>query len=228
MFCFVNFLSFICWNHYGLKRKSMNRLSTMSLRKHPGGFQANIKWIKWLLSAFIFISLVSLFFSISFAISERSIVLPVQLSGSDSHSLPDGTYLSRGYVEVTGVSVLDVLAFDHADQGIGWYRDLPRLLICWFLLSIFSRLVVDRPFQRNIMPYIGGLAAVFYFLAGYYLFRVIYAPSIFQSYSISYSLYSDEFLASFSTNLLLAVGLSMFAFVFKKGCVIQEERELTI
>lgn len=217
----------------------MEKLNTMKLRKHPGGLRFWIRLFKVLFKLSIgywvvlgFISLI-LMFSTNLALrveSKKTVAAPALISNVKSIK-QTGTY----YFEVR--NVFDWLFFSRESNFLKTKRSphgiwIPNLFDCvfmlltiWYMFRIFRALELDNPFSFKIAKDIKTLGHVM--LCGFIfdLIQGIYIHlTIQRSTNHLYKVIGGK--TEFSLGIIVII--LIIAEVYKRGCELQEDKNLTV
>lgn len=215
----------------------MRKVSSIIKRNHRGGVFARIKWIRWLLGYGLLASALLFVFSIVLIFSAESVSVPVLLPDSSMHSaqvLQETTSAHslssrlRGDLLIQEANFLDRMMLSHADHRAGWAGSLFWGLICWFSLRILNELNLTKPFQLSIRGYINALVSTIY---AFLLFQVIsrwYAYAAVRDVNSALIPDMETLQSNFSGYLILALLLSVFAYIYSMGCRMQEDQDLIV
>ncbi len=205
-------------------------MDSQIIRKHPGGVNAWIKWIKWWLILMLVGGLFMLPITFLFKFFTNPIVEVVKLKQEPAIT-QIGNYTVKGLssTELTleKYNLIDSILFN--SMGLASLYDVIfSLIIVWQLYLIFKRLELARPFHQEIpkrIKFIGIVLisiSVFTFLRVYYMDHVINELTL-NTYKVNYNLYAGD-MNSFKVGILVLI----IAIIYKQGCRLQQDQDLTI
>lgn len=211
----------------------MRKISSVIFRKHPGGLQARIKWVRWILGYGLLTSALLFIFSIGLMFTQEPLAVPVKLSltATDNLNIEEQFGLMQGLkgdLLIKNPTVLDRVVLDHPANRTGWAGALFWALICWFLIRILNDLDLKNPFRMSISRHINAIAIVLFMFPLFQLIRMGYSYVVVRRVGAASMPDTDLILTGFTGYLLLALMLTVIAYVYRVGCRMQEDQELTV
>ncbi len=200
------------------------------VRKHPGGVAAWIKWIKWWLVVMLIGGVMTLPIIVFIQFTESPSVEVIELKKKTS-TIESNNYsiseLNNAEITLKNYDFLDSIAFNIVGP-FSFYGMIFSLLITWQLYLIFKRLELARPFHKEIPRRIQFIGVILIAISAVTLLRVYYMDRVInnlthQTYKINYKLYAGD-MNSFKVGILVLI----IAVIYKQGCTLQQEQDLTI
>lgn len=208
-------------------------MNTQKFRNHMGGISAVVKYINVALLIGIIGSILLVIISLVVMFKEN-ISLMVTSTTSSINDITNADF-SLTYIKTTGLlnfvprNFMEWL-FLPRYQDFDLYLNVISLLITWQLYRVFKEINMDSPFYEGILNRITRIYQLIFF--GFIFSVLRHAYLVFVISDISggmYGLSATSFLSSsgyFSFGTWVIVYL--FAHVYKKGVLLQQEKELTI
>lgn len=205
-------------------------MNTQKFRKHPGGAFSLVKWIKWWIIAALLFSVIAIPFSlfIQFNLGPEVEVIKI---GSKTVLKETPYYVLEGgdatKITLPNTNILNIIIFD-TNYPMPFFSALFSLIIVWQLYLIFKRLEIDRPFHKEIpkrIKYIGILliiSSLFTFLRIYYM-DIVIRNLTDNVYRINYKFHYGDI-----SSIKIGVLVLVIAAIYKQGCRLQHEQDLTI
>lgn len=202
-------------------------------RNHPGGILARIKWLRWILGYGLLTSLLLFIFSVFILFTQEPLTIPIKLyeKGVEGLRIEEQFGLLpglKGDLLVDAPTVWDRILLNHPTNPVGWAGALFRLMICWFLLRILNELDVQNPFRFSISKFINKIAIILFMFPLFMMIRMAYSFVVISRLDANGMPDTDLLLSGFSGYMLLALMLTVIAYVYRIGCRIQADQELTI
>jgi len=205
----------------------MERLNTLKLRKHPGGLRGFITTFRILFFLALVLGAVNVVASFMMTCKSERFVSVTSRKEVSEQTVKNGELIkikNSAVYRFKPQKVAHWLLFDpKISQNI--FSSLFTLAIVWYAFKIFEALKLDNPFVPKVAGYMTTLgwviimAAIFNILRnGYLHFAVKELTEKGYKFSGSDSGYS----------LGLGIIILIIAQVFKKGCELQEDKDLTI
>ncbi|RZK38452.1 MAG: DUF2975 domain-containing protein [Pedobacter sp.] len=211
----------------------LGKLQSSRFRKHPGGAQAVVSTFKVLLLIAVVMSAVGLIISF-FSLFNSKIAVYVTSKEILQNNISASVFTltnprTSGILTFEVRSVIEWLLlprFNHTDIFMNAFS----FIITWQLFRILKEIDMVNPFYTSIMKrinliyqmiFIGGI-----FLVGrYFFFSYVIGDITDKAYKLSDLNYLSS-TGYFSLGSWLIIYL--FAHVYKKGVLLQQEQELTI
>jgi|GEM_PF-947846 len=206
----------------------MKKLNTLKLRKHPGGLRGFISSFRTLIPLTLLVwGLLTIGSLVNMVSTTRTVNVVCKECTLNKLPVVTGQIAkikSIGIYTFSARNVFDWLLFP-GEHFPDIFTCLFTLLILWYLLRVFKALELDSPFSFKIAGYINKLGWII--IAGWVFAGL---REIYMSYSIK-SLTDDVYkfngsIAGYS--LGMGIIILIIAAVYKRGCELQEDKELTI
>jgi len=204
----------------------MEKFSAIKLRRHPGGLRGFITTIRILLQVWLFIA--TLFAATSLMMmftSNIAVKVESRKSVGTTDSLPNLKHITqRGLYSFKARNVFDWFLFDRTHLP-NVFTCVFVLLITWYTYKIFKSLELDHPFSLQIAKDIRFLGLLMIFAAIFSLLQGIYMHYVIMSLTEkAYKLGGRQFSFSFWSGIIVLI----IAEVYRRGCELQEDKDLTV
>ncbi len=209
-------------------------MDNQKFRKHPGGVYSGVKVIKVLL-------LFGLLFSAISAMVALVIMFSENISANVVTRVSEATTAAvKNAFELTNLRTISALNFEPRNV-LEWFF-LPRLsdfdfhislltlIITWQLYRIFKEINLANPFYESISKRLTVVYLIIFYGFIFSILRYAYFMYIIRDLTDNaYNLNAKDYISTasyFSVGTWIIVYL--FAYVYKKGVLLQKEQDLTI
>ncbi len=205
-------------------------MNSQIVRKHPGGVVAWIKWIKWWLIVVLLASAIILPLSFFLQLFDNPVVDVVQVKNKISLSETSNYVINgsnTGELELLNYNFLNSIIFNTVGPT-SLFPALFSFLIALQLFLIFKKLEIHRAFYQEISKRIQYIGIILITISITTLLRVYYMDNIVSkltqhTFKVNYKLYNGD-INSFKVGILVLI----IAAIYKRGCSLQQEQDLTI
>lgn len=210
----------------------INIMFEFKYRMHKGGIYAWLKWIKLWVAYGFYAGLILLPFSIFMQFEADPIANVVCLKYKEQ-ATSFGNYnllgTNKDVIAIKSANGLDKLVFGVIDdEFLSFFNLIFYVLILFQLHLVFKKLEINKPFHPAIakrLNYIGLIlmsSTVIVFLRVWYMDSVV-GNLTDHLYRLDYKVYLVH-----ANEFKLGILILIIAYIYKYGCFLQQEQDLTI
>ena len=208
-------------------------MNSQKFRKHPGGVKSIVRTFKFLFLLGVIASamavLAGLFALFSNEISMYVVTKNPHLEAINGNGFSLSQLKSIGLLHFETRNVFEWLLLPRY-KGLDFYIHLISFLITWQLYRIFSEINLDRPFYERISKRIKVTYKLIFIGFLFTVVRYIYILQTIRDIGVGELNLPSSVVENNPGYLSLGAWLIVYVFahVYQKGVLLQQEQELTI
>lgn len=211
----------------------IRKIESQKFRKHPSGIQSVIIIFKIALLITLGLTAISLVVGI-LAMFEESVSVNVVSKANDLSTSIKGSFQLLN-IKTTGTLIFEPRNFLEwlllpRNSGFDVYINSLSIIITWQLYRILQEINLDNPFYGGILSRIKIVYRVIFYGLVFSTLKYVYFASVISN--VTDGAYKLTLLDYVSVSGYFSFGawaiVYLFAHVYKKGVMLQQEQELTI
>jgi hypothetical protein len=206
--------------------------SSLKFRKHPGGIYSWLKWVKVWVSYSFYASLILVPFSIFLQFDGQPVANVVKLdtkslvSENRAYTIID---TSKEILEIKNATWFDKFVFGVVeDQFLSFFNLIFYSLTLLQLFLIFKKLELSKPFHLDIAKRLNYIGFILIGFTAVVLLRVWYMDEVIKNLTLNHYRLDYQFYFAKINEFKLGILILIIAAVYKNGCILQNEQDLTI